>query len=223
MDNIVAWLYERGENPDEFIERIVKRCAAFEAVPARSVLRSYLPFVSSFYSAEDARELCLEIIPKRYPFLTKASILRNEIVDGNRRVDFTFQFETPGVLAANPMRWIRSMINIGPLLLNTPAYEHISYLASQTSFIEALENRVPAEMKEDGGVYVKGELVGRHATFADCVKEHNLEISVADWLQIQQFEWFTERANHLLSLDLEKISYYETALKYEPNIKGTVK
>ena len=54
-------------------------------------------------------------------------------------------------------------------------------------------------------------------------KEHNLEISVADWLQIQQFEWFTERANHLLSLDLEKISYYETALKYEPNIKGTVK
>jgi hypothetical protein len=90
-------------------------------------------------------------------------------------VDFTFQFETPGVLAANPMRWIRSMINIGPLLLNTPAYEHISYLASQTSFIEALENRVPAEMKEDGGVYVKGELVGRHATFADCLKEYNLE------------------------------------------------
>ena len=122
MDNIVAWLYERGENPDDFIERIVKRCAAFEAVPARSVLRSYLPFVSSFYSAEDARELCLEIIPKRYPFLTKSNILRNEIIDGNRRVDFTFQFETPGVLAANPMRWIRSMINIGPLLLNTPAY-----------------------------------------------------------------------------------------------------
>ena len=54
-------------------------------------------------------------------------------------------------------------------------------------------------------------------------KERNLEISVADWLQMQQFEWFTERANHLLSLDLEKISYYETALKYEPNIKGTVK
>ena len=67
------------------------------------------------------------------------------------------------------------MINIGPLLLNTPAYEHISYLASQTSFIEALENRVPAEMKEDGGVYVKGELVGRHVTFDDCIKEHNLE------------------------------------------------
>ena len=54
-------------------------------------------------------------------------------------------------------------------------------------------------------------------------KERNLEISVADWLQMQQFEWFTERANHLLSLDLEKISYFETALKYEQNIKGTVK
>ena len=48
-DNIVSWLYERGENPDEFIERIVKRCADFEAVPARSVLRTYLPFVSQFY------------------------------------------------------------------------------------------------------------------------------------------------------------------------------
>ncbi len=175
MDNIVAWLYERGENPDDFIDRIVKRCAAFEVVPARSVLRSYLPFVSSFYTAEDARELCLEIIPKRYPFLTKASILRNVVEGENRRVDFTFQFETPGVLAANPMRWIRSMINIGPLLLNTPAYEHISYIATQTSFIEALENRVPAEMKEDGGVYIKDELVGRHTTFGDCIEENKLE------------------------------------------------
>ena len=53
-------------------------------------------------------------------------------------------------------------------------------------------------------------------------KERNLEISVADWLQIQQFEWFVERGNHLLSLDLEKINYFEAALKYEQNIKGTV-
>jgi CRP-like cAMP-binding protein len=53
-------------------------------------------------------------------------------------------------------------------------------------------------------------------------KERNLEINVADWLQIQQFEWFTEKGNHLLSLDLKKINYYETALKYAQNIKGTV-
>jgi CRP-like cAMP-binding protein len=52
-------------------------------------------------------------------------------------------------------------------------------------------------------------------------KERNLEITVADWLQIQQFEWFVER-NHQLSLDLKKINYFETALKYEQNIKGTV-
>ena len=54
-------------------------------------------------------------------------------------------------------------------------------------------------------------------------KERNFEISVADWLQIQQFEWFTEKGNHLLALDLGKINYFETALKYEQNIKGTVK
>ena len=29
FDNIVSWLYERGENPDEFVERIVKRCADY--------------------------------------------------------------------------------------------------------------------------------------------------------------------------------------------------
>lgn len=52
--------------------------------------------------------------------------------------------------------------------------------------------------------------------------ERNLPINVADWLQIQQFEWFIEKGNHLLSLDLKKINYYETALKYEQNIKGTV-
>ena len=34
-NNVVAWLYERGENPDDFIERIVKRCSAFEAIPSR--------------------------------------------------------------------------------------------------------------------------------------------------------------------------------------------
>ena len=52
-------------------------------------------------------------------------------------------------------------------------------------------------------------------------KERNFEITVADWLQIQQFEWFIER-NHQLSLDLKRINYFETALKYEQNIKGTV-
>ena len=52
--------------------------------------------------------------------------------------------------------------------------------------------------------------------------ERNIPINVADWLQIQQFEWFIEKGNHLLSLDLKKINYYETALKYEQNIKGTV-
>ncbi|MBQ7078626.1 MAG: Crp/Fnr family transcriptional regulator [Fibrobacter sp.] len=53
-------------------------------------------------------------------------------------------------------------------------------------------------------------------------KERHFEMSVADWLQIQQFEWFVEKGNHLLSLDLAKINYFETALKYEQNIKGTV-
>lgn len=177
LDNIVAWLYDRGENPDDFINGIVKRCAAFEAVPARSVLRSYLPFVSSFYSSEDIRELCLEIIPKRYPFLTKASFLRNEVKDGMREINFSFQFETPGALATNPMRWILGMIKIGPLLLNTPAYEHMDYVATQTSFIEALENRVPAEMREDGKIYVNGQLVGENKTFGDCLNEYKFKWS----------------------------------------------
>lgn len=175
VDNIVAWLYDRGENPDDFIERIVKRCAAFEAVPARSVLRSYLPFVSSFYSSEDVRSLCLEIIPKRYPFLTKSRFLRNEVKDGVREINFSFQFETPGALATNPMRWILGMIKIGPLLLNTPAYERMDYVATQTSFIEALENRVPVEMKENGLVYANGSLVGEHKTFCDCLNEYHFK------------------------------------------------
>ena len=45
MNTVVNWLYERGENPDAFVQRIIDRCAAFEGVPARSVLRSYLPYV----------------------------------------------------------------------------------------------------------------------------------------------------------------------------------
>ena len=36
MNHVVNWLYERGENPDAFVQRIIDRCAAFEAVPARS-------------------------------------------------------------------------------------------------------------------------------------------------------------------------------------------
>ncbi len=54
-------------------------------------------------------------------------------------------------------------------------------------------------------------------------KEHHLETTVSDWLEMQQFEWFTEKENHLLALNADKIKYFLTALQYEQNIKGTVK
>ena len=183
FDNMVSWLYDRGENPDDFVERIVKRCADFEAVPARSVLRTYLPFVSQFYQTQDVRALCLEIIPKRYPFLINTGILRDVIEDGQRNMFFTFQFETPGALVSNPMRWIIGMFRVGPLLLGTPTYEHMNFLASQTSFIEAIENRLPAEMR-DGDVYVNGEIVGKSALFAECVKKCNIKWENEAELQI---------------------------------------
>ena len=53
-------------------------------------------------------------------------------------------------------------------------------------------------------------------------KEHHLETTVSDWLEMQTFGWFTEKENHLLALDADKINYFVTALKYEQNIKGTV-
>ena len=87
---------------------------------------------------------------------------------------FTFQFETPGSLVSNPMRWALGLFRIGPLLLNTPAYEHMGYVATQTSFIEALENRVPAEMV-DGNVYIGDKLVGRTTTFGECISEYGFE------------------------------------------------
>lgn len=169
-NNVVSWLYERGENPDEFIERIVKRCSDFEAIPSRCVLRTYLPYISSFYSCKDVRELCLEIIPKRYQFLKQAAVLRNEVVAENREMLFTYKFETPSALVSNPMRWIIGMFRVGPLLLGTPTYEHMNFLASQTSFIEAMENRLPVEMR-DGDVYVNGEAVGKSTHFGECVKK----------------------------------------------------
>jgi hypothetical protein len=169
-NNVVSWLYERGENPDEFIERIVKRCSDFEAIPSRCVLRTYLPYISSFYSCKDVRELCLEIIPKRYQFLKQAAVLRNEVVAENREMLFTYKFETPSALVSNPMRWIIGMFRVGPLLLGTPTYEHMHFLASQTSFIEAMENRLPVEMR-DGDVYVNGEAVGKSTLFGECVKK----------------------------------------------------
>ncbi|WP_297943568.1 hypothetical protein [uncultured Fibrobacter sp.] len=169
-NNVVSWLYERGENPDEFIERIVKRCSDFEAIPSRCVLRTYLPYISSFYSCKDVRELCLEIIPKRYQFLKQAAVLRNEVVAENREMLFTYKFDTPSALVSNPMRWIIGMFRVGPLLLGTPTYEHMNFLASQTSFIEAMENRLPVEMR-DGDVYVNGEVVGKSTLFGECVKK----------------------------------------------------
>lgn len=173
-NNVVSWLYERGENPDEFIERIVKRCSDFEAIPSRCVLRTYLPYISSFYSCKDVRELCLEIIPKRYQFLKQAAVLRNEVVADNREMLFTYRFETPTALVSNPMRWIVGMFRVGPLLLGTPTYEHMNFLASQTSFIEAIENRLPAEMK-DGDVYVNGEIVGKSTHFSECIQKCDIK------------------------------------------------
>ena len=109
MNTVVNWLYERGENPDAFVQRIIDRCAAFEGVPARSVLRSYLPYVSQFYATKDVRQLCLDIIPKRYPLLTDPKFLRREVVDGNRKEYFSFRFDSPGMLVTNPMRWFNGV------------------------------------------------------------------------------------------------------------------
>ena len=174
MNNVVNWLYERGENPDEFVQRIMDRCATFEAIPARSVLRSYLPYVSQFYATEDVRQLCLDIIPKRYPLLSNAKFLRRELTDGFRKEYFTYRFDSPGMLITNPMRWFNGLVQIGAILLNTPPYEKIEYKACQTSFVEALENRATAEVR-DGFVYVNGKQVGEYKTFGDCLAEYGLE------------------------------------------------
>lgn len=178
MNNVVNWLYERGENPDAFVQRIIDRCAAFEAVPARSVLRSYLPYISQFYSTEDVRQLCLDIIPKRYPLMNNPRFIRRELVDGRRKEYFAFSLESPGMLVTNPMRWFVGLVQIGPILLNTPPYEHIEFRAAQTSFIEALENRASAEMRDDGFIYVGGLKVGKYMTFDDCIAENGLEWDV---------------------------------------------
>lgn len=61
------------------------------------------------------------------------------------------------------------------------------------------------------------------SAWMNLFKEHNLEVSVADWLQMQQFEWFIEKENHLFALNFDKVNYYLLALQYEPNLKGTVK
>ncbi len=175
MNTVVNWLYERGENPDAFVQRIIDRCAAFEGVPARSVLRSYLPYVSQFYATKDVRQLCLDIIPKRYPLLTDPKFLRREVVDGNRKEYFSFRFDSPGMLVTNPMRWFNGLVQIGPILLDTPPYEHMEFKAAQTSFIEALENRATAEMRDDGFVYVNGRAVGKNMTFGDCLEENGLQ------------------------------------------------
>lgn len=226
LDNVVSWLYERGENPDAFVDRIVNRCANFEAVPARSVLRSYLPFVSSFYSTDDVRALCLEIIPKRYQFLTHSDVLRNEVVGENRVMNFAFRFETPGALVSNPMRWIVGMLRVGPLLLSTPAYEHMSYLATQTSFIEALEKRFSAEIKDNGGVYVGDKLVGRASNFGECLDqngfkwENDVERSVGCVLALEDI--VDEKTGALL---VQKGCYYGAPsnildVRFKANVKA---
>ena len=115
----------------------LKHFGTFEAIPARSVLRSYLPYVSQFYATEDVRQLCLDIIPKRYPLLSNAKFLRRELVDGFRKEYFTYRFDSPGMLITNPMRWFNGLVQIGAILLNTPRYEKIEYKACQTSFVEA--------------------------------------------------------------------------------------
>ena len=144
MNSVVNWLYERGENPDAFVQRIIDRCIAFEGVPARSVLRSYLPYISQFYSTTDVRQLCLDIIPKRYTMLSDWKFLRRDLVDGNRKEYVSFRFDTPGMLVTNPMRWFNGLVQIGPILLDTPPYEHMQFKAAQTSFVEALKTaRMP--------------------------------------------------------------------------------
>jgi hypothetical protein len=107
--------------------------------------------------------------------LKESKFLRREVVGGNRKEFFTFRFDTPGMLVTNPMRWFNGFVQIGPILLDTPPYEHMEFKASQTSFVEALENRVNAEKRDDGFIYVNGRAVGKNMTFGDCLAENNLD------------------------------------------------
>ena len=61
------------------------------------------------------------------------------------------------------------------------------------------------------------------SAWMNLFKEHNLEVGVTDWLQMQQFEWFNEKENHLFAINIDKVNYYLLALQYESNLKGTVK
>lgn len=173
IDGLVRWFNIRGINTTKFLDTMVKRLEKSEIIPARPILRSYLGFVSQFYTCSDIRELCLQLLPKRQAFLSNATVIKGKDKGATRNDFVVMKCKDEERLATNYMPWINFIIQNSPIFLNAPAFEDVSLCASQNSAVLTLDGRATVDI--DGKIVsVNGKAIGEVVPFADCLKRNEI-------------------------------------------------
>lgn len=173
IDGLVRWFNLRKINTTKFLETMMKHLEKSEIIPARPLLRSYLGYVSQFYTTSDVRKLCLDILPKRQVFLSNAKIIEGKDHGATRNDFVVLKCKDEERLASNYMPWINFIIKNAPVFLGAPAFENVSLCASQNSAIETLNGRATTDI--DGKKFsVNGKVIGEVVPFSECLKRYEI-------------------------------------------------
>lgn len=173
LDGFVNWLDSRDFSIQKVIEGVEKRSANLELIPARPILRSYIPYIPQFYSSGDMRKLCLEILPKRTQFLQNMTVAEGVVSEGVRH-DFLFaSFKDEERIATNYLVWMQLVVRLAPTLLGLPTFEDVHVVASQNSVMMTVGIRAIVDV--DGKkVLVNGEPIGVMVPFAECIEANGI-------------------------------------------------
>lgn len=178
IDGLARWLFARGENPDEFTERMFAQYKNLYSLPKRAIVRSYLPYISHFYEVEDQRHYFLELIEKRKFFAGESRFVCG-CKAGSERRDFLINKGLEGHhLSPMDSRWIIKSIQSGPLYLDLPAFESAIPHSFQFTVEEALFGRLLGGFENDT-FFVSGIAVGKRTTFGECLASIDVDLGLS--------------------------------------------
>ena len=173
IDGLSNWLASKNISLDKFLSDMITHIIKTDCIPARPILRSYLPFIPDFYSASDVRELCLSLLPKREDLLNKAKLIQGKDEKDTKTRFLVVDCKDEERFATNYMPWFNFMVKNAPIFLDLPAFEEVNLCASKNSVTTTLEHKAEADIDKNI-LNVNGKPIGKIVPFSECIKIHNI-------------------------------------------------
>lgn len=178
IEGFANWLLARGESLDTFADRMFDRVKLLASVPKRIILRSYLPYIRDFYDMEDQRLGILRLFEKRNLFNENFHFVEGKSEGKKLHGYMTNRSSGSNHPAAIYSTWMLRFLQQEPCLLDLPAFESVSMIASQYTAEEALLGRLAGN--QDGETfYVSGIAVGKVVKFSECLDKIPVDLELS--------------------------------------------